>query len=106
MNFDDKLYKTKQTTHVDDELDEVVVSQNVGTAMKCKILPNSDARKIKGEDGEDYVYSYVIFLRKPRTGTYPVQNDTIHIIKKDGSIDKFCKCRGFVTIKNYVKIWV
>lgn len=75
--------------------------------FKCKILPNTSARKVTGNDGADYVYSYEVFLRKPRQAAFiPRDNDIVHITKKDGTIDKDCRCIGFVTLRNWLKLWV
>lgn len=74
---------------------------------KCKILPNTSARKIKGNDGADYVYSYEVFMRKPKQAAFiPRENSIVHITKKDGTIDRDCRCIGFVTLRNWLKLWV
>lgn len=75
--------------------------------FKCKILPNTSARKVTGTDGADYVYSYEVFLRKPRQAAFiPRENDTVHLTKKDGTINRDMRCIGFVTLRSWLKIWV
>lgn len=75
--------------------------------FKCKILPNSSASKVTSNDGKDYIYSYEVFMRKPKQLTLlPIENDLVHITKKDGTIDKDCRCIGFVTLRNWVKLWL
>ena len=44
-------------------------------------------------------------MRKPKTNI-PKENDMIHFVKKDGTIDKICRVSGFVTLRNWMKIWV
>lgn len=90
----------------DDELNPV--ERNEWTQLfKCKILPNSSASKVTGNDGIDYSYSYEVFMRKPKQLAFlPRENDFVHIRKKDGTIDKECRCIGFVTLRNWVKLWL
>lgn len=97
---------------------------------KCIIMPNDSAREIKGQDGKSYIYSYVIMLKKPKpypivdgriyinmvtdidgvdtniNVDVPIEGATIHLTKEDRSIDRDCTLKGFVTLRNWLKIWV
>ena len=72
---------------------------------KCSISPNNAARVTKTNDGTSYIYSYEIIMRKPKTNM-PKENDVIHIVKSDNTIDAECRVVGFVTLRNWLKLWV
>lgn len=106
MNLSDKIQLIRIAITEDERLNpiETKVVVNLG---KCAIVQNSSAAKVKSNDGKDYVYSYVVYLRKPKQhADIPKENDIIHMTKKDGTIDKECRVIGFVTLKNWLKIWV
>lgn len=106
MRLDDKISIKKVVSSFDDELNPIVTEQ-VYDLGKCCITPNSSAQKIKGNDGSDYVYFYLIIMRKPKDNALiPREGDMVHITKKDGTIDRDCKVAGFVTLRNWLKIWL
>ena len=106
MNLSDKIELETSYTFLNENLNEVVRTEWVDLG-KCLIMPNTSAAKVKGNDGKEYIYSYEIILRKPRNvGYLPKENATIRIKKKDGSIEKTCKVSGFVTLRNWIKVWV
>ena len=104
MNLTDKIEIERTYTFLNENLNEVDMKEWVELG-KCLIMPNTSAAKAKGNDGKEYIYSYEIILRKPKNNI-PKENDTIHIVKKDGTIDKVCRISGFVTLRNWLKIWV
>lgn len=106
MNLSDKIQLIRITRTEDERLNPIEIKEVVNLG-KCVIVQNSLAAKIKSNDGKDYVYSYVVYMRKPKhIDDIPKENDIIHITKKDGTIDKDCRVVGFVTLKNWLKIWV
>lgn len=105
MRLDDSIEILVVNSGYDDNLDPVETQEWVSLG-KCIITPNTSAKKIKTNDGEEYIYSYLMVMRIPKSKIIPKDNDIIHIIKKDGTIDKECKVSGFVTLRNWVKIWV
>lgn len=105
MNLSDELELLVIESGYDDNLDPVEESRWVPIG-KCCIIQNSSASKVRTNDGTEYVYSYVIVYRHRKGALIPHEGDTIHITKKDGTIDKECKVVGFVTLRNWVKVWV
>lgn len=106
MNLSDKI-RLIQITITEDERLNPIETRTIVNLGKCAIIQNSSAAKVKSNDGKDYIYSYVVYLRKPKRIDYiPKENDIIRITKKDGTIDKECRVVGFVTLKNWLKIWV
>lgn len=104
MNLPDKIRFERNYTFLNENLNEVNLVEWIDLG-KCLIMPNTSASKTKGNDGKEYIYSYEIILRKPKE-YIPKENDMIHIVKKDGTIDKVCKVSGFVTLRNWLKLWV
>ena len=104
MNLSDRIEVKVTTVSLDDNLNEVCRTEWIDLG-KCFITPNSSASRTRGNDGKDYIYSYEIIMRKPKT-YIPKENDIIHIAKKDRTIDKECRVNGFVTLRNWMKIWV
>lgn len=104
MNLSDKIELGVSETSIDENLNEVSQLNWIDLG-KCLITPNSSASRTIGNDGKEYIYSYEIIMRKPKTNI-PKENDMIHFVKKDGTIDKTCRVSGFVTLRNWMKIWV
>lgn len=104
MNLSDRIELKIVSFGLDENLNEIETVSWV-TLGKCLITPNTAARLTKGNDGKDYIYSYEVIMRKPKSDI-PRENDIIHIVKKDGTIDKECRVQGFVTLRNWLKIWV
>lgn len=104
MNLSDKIQLETNVVFVNEKLNEVNITKWIDLG-KCLIMPNTSAAKIKGNDGKDFIYSYEVIMRKPKE-YIPKENDMVHIIKKDRTIDKICRVSGFVTLKNWLKIWV
>lgn len=104
MNLADTIELGITTVSFDDELNEV---ENTNWILlgKCLITPNAAAKKVNGNDGKEYIYSHEIIMRKNKE-YIPKENDLVHIVKKDGTIDKTCRVVGFVTLRNWLKIWV
>lgn len=76
---------------------------------KCFISFNSQAQKIRLNDGQEYVYSYYVIapLKKELYSLIPKEGDRVKITKADGTIDKELEVKGFVTYKkSYLKIWL
>ena len=105
MNLSDDIRLMVITSRVDENLDPIEITEWVDLG-KCAIVQNSSARKIILNDGVEYSYSYEVFYRKKKDMPIPHEGDTIHIIKKDGTIDKDCKVAGFMTMRNWIKLWV
>ena len=106
MRLDDKISISKLITGFDDELNPTCEQKWIEIG-KCCITPNSSAQKVKGADGQEYVYSYLILLRRPKDkALIPREGDMVHITKKDGTIDKDCRVTGFVTLRNWIKLWL
>lgn len=104
MNLSDKIELEVNYTFLNENLNEVCLTEWVNLG-KCLIMPNNAASKMKGNDGKEYIYSYEIVMRKPKSNL-PKENDRIHIMKKDGTIDTICQVKGFVTLRNWMKLWV
>lgn len=119
MLLDDTLQLFIPVVELDENLNEVDVElynretdttstqsawESVG---KCKIMPNDSAREITLEDGTSFLYSYQVYFRKPKSSyLLPTEGRLVHIHKKDGTIDAEKEVKGFVTHKNWVKIWL
>lgn len=85
-----------------------LADRNVWTDIgKCIVTPNSSAAKTRGNDGRDYIYAYEVYMRKPKDASLiPHDNDIVRIRKSDGSVDRECRVAGFVTLRNWVKLWL
>lgn len=111
MNLSDTIELKKAEIITDEMLNEVETTKWVSLG-KCIIMPNTSAKHIRGNDGSIFIYSYEILFKKAKSYYYstleliPRANDEIHIVKADGSIDQVCKVSGFVTMGNWVKVWV
>lgn len=106
MKLDDSIQLQKRIDGTDEQLNPTETTEWLEVG-KCKIIPNNSAAKISGHDGHDYSYSYTIFLRKPKSNdNIPRENDLVHITKKDGTIDKDIRVIGFVTLRNWLKLWL
>ncbi len=76
---------------------------------KCLIFPNTSARLVSLNDGQQYVYSYEIIapLSKSKYNILPHEGDKVMITKKDGTINKEMEVKGFTTYKRrYLKLWL
>lgn len=105
MRLDDSILLKSVISSINEDGDTLEeVSYNPLGKGKCKILPNVAATEVSGTDGKSYSTSYQVFLKKP--STIPVEGDVVRITKKDGSIDKDCEVKGFVTLKNWLKLWL
>ena len=109
MRLSDNIELKQVHTEYDNRLNEVEVVEWLPLG-KCIITPNTAARLTRGNDGKEYVYSYEIIMKIPKNlfgqRVIPKENDEVHIVKEDGSIDKVCKVSGFVTMRSWLKIWV
>lgn len=106
MRLDDKIWLQKATISYDEELNahEQTKTTYLG---KCVIVQNSSATQVKSNDGSMYTYSYIVYLRKPKEmENIPFENDIVHIIKKDGTIDTKKKVVGFRTLRNWLQLWL
>lgn len=106
MRLDDRIELQKRVVTYNETLD---ASEKVSwiTLGKCVIVQNSSAKKIKGNDGELYTYSYIVYLKKPKdVHDIPRENDMVHIVKKDGTIDVKIKVAGFRTLRNWLELWL
>lgn len=106
MRLEDRIELQKRIVTYNEKLDafEKVTWVTLG---KCVIIQNSSAQKIKGNDGELYAYSYIVYLRKPKdANNIPRENDIVHITKKDGTIDTKAKVAGFRTLRNWLELWL
>lgn len=103
MRLGDKIEILVVSSGYDENLDPVETREWISLG-KCVINPNTSAAKTKANDGEEYIYSYLIIMKK--AGIIPKEGDVVHIQKEDGTIDKECRVSGFVTLRNWVKIWV
>lgn len=119
MVLDDKLYTFQELIELDDDLNEVetqVFDPATGQLTdggawnflgKCKIMPNTAANVVKLNDGTTYIYSYEIVLRKPKDiALIPMEDKLVRFVKKDATIDTQARVKGFVTLKQWLKIWV
>lgn len=111
MKLSDTIELKKVEVTTDDKLNEIETIKWVSLG-KCVIMPNTSARQTRGNDGTTYIYSCEILFKKAKSYYYsavelvPKENDEVHIVKSDGTIDKVCRVSGFVTMGNWVKIWV
>lgn len=106
MNLSDRIQLIKCNVTQDAQLNPIEVKTLVELG-KCAIVKNSSAATIKGNDGNAYNYSYVVYMRKPKdVMMIPCKDDIVHISKKDGTIDSEHRVVDFVTLKNWLKIWL
>lgn len=124
MNTNGELYITARISERNEDGDYVETTTEVSLG-KCIVTPNEQAQQVRGSDGTVYLYSYAIFIKASRErpiikgairvnklsidGTpidIPIEGASVRLVKSDGSIDKLCKVRGFVTIRNWIKLWV
>lgn len=76
---------------------------------KCLIFPNTSAKLVGLNDGQQYAYSYEIIapLSKRKYNMLPHEGDMVMITKKDGTINKEMEVKGFTTYKRrYLKLWL
>ena len=113
MNFTDTLkVQTSLSGGYDEDGNPIEsISQWIlfGKEKNSIIFPNEKAAKVSLNDGNEYVYSYVIIakLKKDLIPLIPKEGQKVYIHKSDGTIDKEMEVKGFVTLKNrYLKIWV
>lgn len=106
MNLSDRIRVTVIANATDEDLNPIERTEQQ-QEFKCKIIPNSSAKKVTGNDGLDYVYSYEVYMRMPKDkNLIPRENQVVHITKKDGTIDRDSRCIGFVTLRNWVRLWL
>ena len=105
MVLNDEIKLLVTTTVEDENLDTIEIRDWV-TLGKCAIIQNSSAKRIILNDGKEYAYSYEVYLRIKNGMEIPNEGDVIHLTKKDKTIDKDCHVAGFVTLKNWLKVWV
>lgn len=106
MNLSDRIRVTLVASATDEDLNPIEHTEQQ-QEFKCKIIPNSSAKKVTGNDGLDYVYSYEVYMRMPKDkNLIPRENQVVHITKKDGTIDCDSRCIGFVTLRNWVRLWL
>lgn len=106
MRLEDRIELQKRQLAYNETLDALEQIEWVPLG-KCVIVQNSSAKKIKGNDGELYTYSYIVYLRKPKDiNNIPRENDIVHIMKKDGTIDERKKVAGFRTLRNWLELWL
>jgi len=94
---------------VDEDFHPIEPTEEWIDYAKCFISFNSQAQKIRLNDGEEYVYSYyvILTLNRERYADIPKEGDKVRIQKADGTIDKVLEVKGFVTYKKrYLKIWL
>lgn len=103
MRIEDTI-QLKVATQTEDEYYNISETISWIDLGKCCIFPNTQATETDGEYNKIRSYQYTIVMRKPRT-RYPVENDVIRIQKKDGSINKEVRVTGFVTLRNWIKLW-
>ncbi len=53
----------------------------------CRIEKNGTAKTITGNDGNSYVYSYIVYMPKG-LGVIPRKDDKVRITKAEGTIDQ------------------
>lgn len=104
MKLGDYIEIKEVYSEYDAKLNEVEVVQWIPLG-KCIIVPNTSAKITKTNDGEEYIYSYEVIMKKPKS-IIPSENKEVHIIKEDGTIDTICRVKGFVTMRNWLKIWL
>ena len=106
MNLSDIIRVTLVANATDEDLNPIEHTEQQ-QEFKCKIIPNSSAKKVTGNDGLDYVYSHEVYMRMPKDKNFiPRENQVVHITKKDGTIDCDSRCIGFVTLRNWVRLWL
>lgn len=105
MNLSDTIGLVSVISGYDENLDPIETKETVPLG-KCSIIQNTSAQQTTLNDGKEYIYSYVVVMRKNKNTVIPTEGNVIHITKKDGTIDKECIVKGFVTLRNWVKIWV
>lgn len=106
MRLDDRIQLQKIVVSKDDA-QNLVETKVFGLINKCKIFPNTKASTIKCNDGQDRVYSYEVVMRKPKSkDDLPRENDIAHVTKSDGTINTEKVVLGFVTLRNWVKVWL
>lgn len=106
MRLDDSIELQKTIVMRDEQLNPIV-TKDFELISKCKILPNTKASTIKCNDGQNRVYSFEVVMRKPKSNDkIPRENDIVRISKNDGTINAECVVLGFVTLRNWVKVWL
>lgn len=93
----------------DEELNPVPPTEEWIFFSKCFLSFNSEAHKIRLNDGQEYVYSYYVIapLKKSLYPLIPREGSRVRITKADGTIQKELEVKGFVTYKKrYLKIWL
>ena len=106
MNLSDNIWLQKATTIYDDNLNAHEQTETTYLG-KCVIVQNSSAAQIKSNDGSLFTYSYIVYLRKPKElKNIPLENDIVHIVKKDGTIDTTKKVVGFRTLRKWLQLWL
>lgn len=106
MRLNDRIELKQVHLEFDSKLNEVEVESWVSIG-KCAIMPNTAAKMTKGNDGKEYLYAYEVIMKKPKQDeNLPRENSEIRLTKSDGTVDKVCRVRGFVTLRNWLKIWV
>ena len=106
MQLSDSIKILVVESGFDDNLDPVNITQWIDLG-RCIIVQNTSAQKTTLANGTEYIYTYQIFMRKPvDINLIQRESETIRITKKDGTIDKECNVAGFVTLRNWLKIWV
>lgn len=110
MTFDDTLKVLTVTEGgYDEDFNPIPPTEEWNDFSKCFISFNGEAKKIRLNDGTEYIYSYYVIapLKKELYPLIPKEGDKVQIIKADGTIDKVMEVRGFVTYKKrYLKIWL
>jgi hypothetical protein len=94
---------------VDEELNPVDNFTEFFPLAKCFISFNSSAKKVRLNDGQEYIYTYyaILPLKQSIYHLIPKEGSRVRIRKADGTIDKVMEVRGFVTYqKRYLKIWL
>lgn len=110
MRFDDTLkVKVLSGAGFDIDLNPVTPTETWQELGKCVIFPNNKAATINCNDGEVYQYQFEVVSRLKRDyySYLPKEGMTIHLHKKDGTIDKDFIVKGFLTLRQrYLKLWV
>ena len=110
MNFEDTLSVLQVTEGgYDENYNPVAPLEEWVPFSKCFLSFNSQAQKIRLNDGQEYIYSYYVIapLKKSLYPLIPKEGDKVRIQKADGTVDKEMEVKGFVTYKKrYLKIWL
>ena len=110
MNYEDTLSVLSITdSGFDADYNPIKPTETWNTFSKCFISFNSQAQKIRLNDGQEYIYSYYVIapLKASLYPSIPKEGDRVRIQKADGTIDKILEVKGFVTYKKrYLKIWL